>query len=341
MGNIVVGDVLASLTCLAAHSGSSARDTVHMERTDMLEQHSSTDTAGPRARMVEQLWDLSALRTGRVADAFDAVPRELFAPDEPLERVYAAETALVTKKDEHGVAVSSVSAARIQAFMLEQAAIDPGMRVLEVGSGGYNAALIAELVGEGGQVTTVDIDPDVTERARRCLDAAGYDRVRVILGDAERGVPDRAPFDRIMITVGAPDVPPAWTAQLTERGRLVVPLRVRGLTRSIAFDREDEHLVSRGYELCGFVPMRGAGENREELVLLHGEDVGLRLDSGQRVDGDALRKALQQPHVEAWTGTTVGGYEPFDDLDLWLATVLTDYALLTATPHARERGLVA
>lgn len=310
-------------------------------RTDMTEQRPAVQPETLRASMVEELWKLDAIRSDRVAEAFGTVPRELFAPGEPLERVYAAETPLITKKDEHGVAVSSVSAARIQAFMLEQAGPAPGMRALEIGSGGYNAALMAELVGQEGHVTTVDIDPDVTERARRCLDAAGYERVRVVLADAAQGVPSDVPFDRIIVTVGAADIPPAWTEQLAPGGRLVVPLRVRGQTRSIAFERRNDHLVSLDYQLCGFVPIRGAGENRERLILLHGEDVGLRLDGGQQVDDEALRDALTRPHSEEWSGVMVGGDEPFDDLDLWLATVLPGYGLLTATPAARERGLVA
>ncbi|HET9896690.1 MAG TPA: hypothetical protein VFQ44_17305 [Streptosporangiaceae bacterium] len=117
--------------------------------------------------------------------------------------------------------------------MLEQAAIEPGMRVLEIGSGGYNAALIAELVGPSGAVTTVDIDPDVTGRATELLAAAGYGQVRVVLADGTGGEPAGAPYDRIMVTVEAADIAPAWVTQLVPQGRLVVPLRVCSLTRSV------------------------------------------------------------------------------------------------------------
>jgi len=125
----------------------------------------------------------------------------------------------------HGVSISSVSAPWLQAMMLEQAQIRPGMRVLEVGSGGYNAALIAELVGACGEVTTVDIDSDVVDRARQCLAAAGYRQVNIVLADAEGGVPDHAPCDRVIVTAETWDIPPAWPGQLAEGGRLVVPLR--------------------------------------------------------------------------------------------------------------------
>ncbi len=116
-----------------------------------------------REAMIAELRELKAIRSDRVADAFRTVPRHLFAPGEPLERAYAADSAVVTKRGEHGAAVSAVSSAHMQATMLEQAQLGSGMRVLEIGSGGYNAALIAELVGESGQVTTVDIDPDIVD----------------------------------------------------------------------------------------------------------------------------------------------------------------------------------
>jgi protein-L-isoaspartate(D-aspartate) O-methyltransferase len=215
------------------------------------------------------------------------------------------------------------------------------MRVLEIGSGGYNAALIAELVGQQGEVTTVDIDSDVVERARGCLAAAGYRRVTVVWADAEGGVPDHAPYDRVIVTAGAWDIPPAWSNQLAEGGRLVIPLRMRGLTRSVVFEREDRYLASRAYELCGFVPMQGIGAHQERLVRLDGEAVALRLDDGQQVDAGLLRKALSQPRVQAWSEVTAGSGDRFDGLHLWLAMALPGFGLLTAQQEAVDRGIVA
>ncbi|MGH3832644.1 MAG: methyltransferase domain-containing protein [Pseudonocardiaceae bacterium] len=162
-----------------------------------------------REAMVRELREPGWIRSDRVAEAFRAVPRHLFAPGTPLEIAYATHDSVVTKSNEQGKATSVVSAPYIQAMMMEQAGISPGMRVLEIGSGGYNAALIAELVGEAGQVTTVDIDSDVVDRARSCLAAAGYHKVNVVMADAEGGVPEHAPYDRVIVTVGAWDIPPA------------------------------------------------------------------------------------------------------------------------------------
>lgn len=100
-------------------------------------QARSPDPAGIlRAKLAAWLHEQGAIRSAAVDGAFAAVPRHLFAPEEPLERAYANDS-VITKRDEHGMALSSVSAPWLQAVMLEQAQINPGMRVLEIGSGGY------------------------------------------------------------------------------------------------------------------------------------------------------------------------------------------------------------
>jgi len=300
-----------------------------------------SQAAALREAMVGELRELGVIRSDSVAAAVGTVPRHLFAPGEPLERAYATMTTLHIKQDEFGVATSMVSASDVQATMLEQAEIEPGMRVLEIGSGGYNAALIAELVGESGEVISVDIDPDIVDRARRYLAAAGYGKVDVVLADAEHGVADHAPYDRVIVTAGAWDVPPAWSDQLAEGGRIVVPLRMRGLTRSVTFEHEGDHLVSRDYRLCGFVPMQGSGAHSERVVALDGDNVSLRIDGEQPVDADRLRDALFGPRVERWSGMELGEGEPLHDLDLWIATVVEDFGLLKATKEAIDSGLVS
>jgi protein-L-isoaspartate(D-aspartate) O-methyltransferase len=317
------------------------------ERDDLWESNRMTtardidpDADELREAMVAEVRALGAIQTDRVAAAFCTVPRHLFVPAEPLETAYAPTRAIVTKRNEHGAATSSLSEAHIQAVMLEQAQLEPGMTVLEIGTGGYNAALIAELVGDSGKVISVDIDPDIVDRARNCLTAAGYDQVTVVLADAENGVPDHAPYDRVIVTAGAWDIPPTWSHQLADGGRIAVPLRMRGLTRSVTFEQDGSHLVSRDYRLCGFVPMQGNGAHSERLIPIDGDRVVLRVDGEQPVDGDGLRDALASPRVERWSGVEVGGTEPFDDLDLWLATAADGFSLLTATKEAIDSGLV-
>lgn len=154
-------------------------------------------------------------------------------------------------------------------------------------------------------------------------------------------MPEHAPYDRILVTVQAADIPPAWTDQLKDGGRLVVPLRMRGMTRTVSFVRDHNRLVSDGFEQCGFVPMRGAGESRMRLAVLQdeeGAEVALRLDGHPEPDVDALRAALRSPHAQAWSGVTVGGEESKEHLDLWLTTALDNLPILAASP---QRGSAA
>ncbi|MCY0932323.1 methyltransferase, FxLD system [Streptomyces sp. H27-H1] len=197
-----------------------------------------------------------------------------------------------------------------------------------LGSGGCNAALMAELVGDRGTVTTIDIDGDVTARARKLLDENGYERVNVLTGDAEDGVPEAGVLDRLIVTVGAWDIPPAWTGQLNDGGRLVVPLRMRGLSRSVAFDRDGDRLVSQSAEMCGFVTMQGAGEHQERLLLLQGKEIALRFDEGWPQDPDALNGVFDTERAEVWSGVTVALTEPFTSLQMWLATALDGFCLM-------------
>jgi protein-L-isoaspartate(D-aspartate) O-methyltransferase len=274
-----------------------------------------------------------------VEAAFRAVPRHLFAPGADLASAYADDI-VVVKRDEHGTTISSMSAPNIQALMLEQAGLAPGMRVLEIGSGGYNAALCAEIVGATGHVTTIDIDAEVTTRASRCLKTAGYPQVQVALADGEHGLPDGAPYDRILVTAGAWDIPPAWGAQLSHQGTITVPLRMRGNTRSVTLLREDDYYVAASSKICGFVAMQGAGEHREGLLLLRGKEVGLRLDDGPLPDPRSLDGLLDGPRHQTWTSVTVGAMEPFDSLYLWLATQLPGFCQLSVNPDL-DTGVVA
>lgn len=292
-----------------------------------------------RAKLVNGLVEAGTIASAEIEAAFRTVPRHMFAPGVSLEDAYADD--IVRTKSIQGVTVSSISAPWLQATMLEQAGLQPGMRCLEIGSGGFNAALMAELVGTTGQVTTVDIDADVTTRARRCLDETGYGRVNVVLADAEHGVPEHAPYDRIIVTVGVWDIPPAWTEQLVDGGRIVVPLRMRGLSRSVAFVREDDHLVGVDHQMAGFVSVQGVGEHPERLVTLHGDDVGLRLDDNPfEPHVDNLRSALSGPRSQAWSGVCLRHMEPFDGLFLWMATTLDDFCLITRARTDQARELV-
>ncbi len=210
-----------------------------------------------RAALVQHLVDVGALHDAAVRDAMLAVPRHLFLPAEPLARAYE-DDAIATKRTAAGVAISSASQPAIVALMLEQLALAPEMRVLEIGAGtGYNAALLRTLVGDAGHVTTIDIDEDITTAARAHLAAADVTDVTVITSDGAAGYAANAPYDRVILTVGAGDIAPAWVAQLAPDGLLVLPLRISAAQFSIAFARIGRTLQSRSIISCGFLPLRG------------------------------------------------------------------------------------
>jgi protein-L-isoaspartate(D-aspartate) O-methyltransferase len=173
--------------------------------------------------MTAELAGYPTLVTDAILDAVGAVPRHLFVPDAALSQAYGVDT-VVMHRDEAGVALSSASGLTIVADMLKKLDVRSGHRVLEVGAGtGYNAALLRHLVGPGGAVTTIDILQQAADEARDHLNAAGFDDVTVVHGDGVLGVPDRGPYDRIVVIAGALDLPPAWADQLAPSGRLVVP----------------------------------------------------------------------------------------------------------------------
>ncbi|GAA1457415.1 methyltransferase, FxLD system [Nocardiopsis exhalans] len=296
--------------------------------------------AQARQNMVDTLlqlqkeWGMPEI-SERVAAVLRTVPRHVFVPEVSLEQAYATDYAPPIRRAEDGLVTSSMSAVRVQAMMLDQAGLEPGMRVLEIGSGGYNAALIAELVGSAGEVTTIDIDAEVTDRARRYLDEAGYPDVRVVTGDAEYGVAEFAPYDRVIVTVRAWDLPPAWLAQLTETGRLVTPMRLRGVNRTVGLDRVEGHLVSRpDHHLTVFVPMQGAGAHEERGIAVQGEEIVL-YSAEEPVDVDALRKALHGPRKEFWPGIE---FTRPDRLHLWIAGHADRYAMLHVAEDVLEHG---
>lgn len=237
----------------------------------------STAAAAFAARqvMVDQLVGDDAITMSQLEAAMRSVPRHLFGL-----AAASANDVVRYRQDEHGVCLSSVSAPWIQAAMIEAAMIEAAqveveIRVLEIGSGGYNAAVLRELVGPSGRVVSVDIDPEALARARAGLEAAGIDGVELVLADAEHGVPAFAPYDRIIVTVAAWEVPTAWVEQLAEGGRIVLPLVMRGQQRIIAFERDGADLVSRAMIYGGFVPMQGTGAHKafalgfEDATTLH------------------------------------------------------------------------
>ncbi len=152
------------------------------------------------------------------------------------------------------------------------------------------------------------------------------------------GAAENAPYDRIVFTVGAWDLPPAIWEQLKPGGRLVVPLRWRGQTRSVAFVREDDRLQSNSVELCGFVPMIGQ-EGERYGHIDRGGLVSLFWDIDQPIDAAALTGVLEQPSTEAWSGVMVGPHDSFDGIWLRMTATEPGTCRIAAESTAVETGL--
>ncbi|MFQ6146277.1 methyltransferase domain-containing protein [Streptomyces seoulensis] len=229
-------------------------------------------------------------------EVFAAVPRHLFVPyyyvagaggyerrwgesPDPAARERwlrgAYEDVPLATRMRDGELVSSSSQPSLMARMLAELRVADGDRVLEIGAGtGYNAALLARRLGDDALVTSVDLEPEITEAARRHLAAAGY-RPVVVTGDGARGVAARAPYDRIIATCGLPTVPRAWLAQSVPGGRVLAPLATGlvALTVRDAAHAEGRFLDTPAY----FVPLRGGG-SEEPLPRLDGLPARARED---------------------------------------------------------------
>jgi protein-L-isoaspartate(D-aspartate) O-methyltransferase len=245
-----------------------------------------------REQLVGSLRKSRSLTNDAVSRAFLTVPRELFVPGYSLEEVYR-DQAIVTK-NESGVPVSSSSQPAMMAMMLEQLDVQPGLNVLEIGAGtGYNAALLRELAGPSGAVTTIEIDPEIVAWARERLALAGYAQVQVVEGDGGHGWPPGAPYDRIELTVGAADIAPAWVEQLKPGGILVLPLWVNTVQLCLALVKEAGQLRSVSSLPCGFTRIRGSMAGRDQYRSLL---PGVLLSTGPGAPSDdVLRQTFSQP----------------------------------------------
>ncbi|MFI5795971.1 methyltransferase, FxLD system [Streptomyces sp. NPDC051677] len=276
-------------------------------------------------------------------EALRTVQRHRFTPESPLTTAYDDNLAVITRRDEDGQATSSVSAAWLQADMIESLHLEEGMTVCEVGSGGYNAELLAHVVGPAGQVVSVDIDPYVVKRTRRFTAEAGSGRVTALLGDGGLGAPGHVPdggFDGCIITHNCWDIAPAWREQLAEDRHLVLPLEIHGYTRAITFQKHGNVLHARKFTFCGFVRDLGTGYRTTPVAKLRGGELQLRFEDGEPADVSGIDDALRGTRYELPTGVTVAGNESFETLQLYLATTLPGFCRL-ALERAKDTGIAA
>ncbi|MFB7224430.1 methyltransferase, FxLD system [Streptomyces sp. NPDC056227] len=289
------------------------------------------EAARLRERMADIVIGNGWAPSPRVQAALREVPRHRFVPEAPLETAYHDNLAVVTVRESPQTALSSVSAAWLQADMIEQLRLEPGMTVLEVGSGGYNAELLTHVLGPRGRVVTVDVDPYVVHRTRRLCAEAGSGRVTAVLGDGGLGSPGHVPargFDGVVITHNAADIAPAWREQLADGARLVVPLEMGGYTRSLTLVRRGDVLHTEHWTYCGFVRDRGAAARTAPAVRLADGEVVVRWEEGAPGDTAGLEEALRGPRHEVTTGLVARGVFNFETLQVYAATTLPGFCRL-------------
>jgi protein-L-isoaspartate(D-aspartate) O-methyltransferase len=189
------------------------------------------------------------IRDARVLDAMRRVPREAFVPEASQALAYT-DGALPIRSGQ------TISQPFMVAVMTEALRLRGAERVLEIGTGsGYQAAILAELASE---VITIERRPELADAARTTIRSLGYTNVDVIVGDGTLGLAARAPFDRILVTAGAPRVPEALTQQLSaDGGRLVIPVGSSKQQWLRVISRDGDRLDESTRDECVFVPLVG------------------------------------------------------------------------------------
>jgi protein-L-isoaspartate(D-aspartate) O-methyltransferase len=208
-----------------------------------------SDRSAEREAMVDEQLRRRGIADERVLAAMARVPRELFVPGGLRDRAY----------DDAALPIGggqTISQPFMVARIVEALSVGASARVLDVGTGsGYQAAVLAELAAE---VHTVERRPELAERAREALAAAGAAAVRVHVGDGSLGLPEHAPFDAIAVAAAAPGMPTSLYAQLEPGGRLVVPVGSREGQELQAIVRSPEGPAVLRSVHCRFVPLVGA-----------------------------------------------------------------------------------
>ncbi len=313
-----------------------------MEPRDEPEKPGGSDRARAlHQALVQGLKRRGLLPDSRVEAAFRAVPRHLFLPEVPLDTVYV-DDAIPTRKQD-GIAISSSSQPTVMAIMLAQLGPQPGDRVLEIGAGtGFNAALMSHIVGPVGHVISLDIDEDIVADARAHLVAAGASEVDVVCRDGALGYAEASPYDRIILTVGAGDIAPAWIDQLRPGGRLVLPLALNGtIQKLVAFERRDWHLVSVSITDGSFMPLRGlhAGPNAQ-FALGPKRDLVLGTAATAAIDPARVYGLITGPYEDIPLEIRATSGELWAGAILWLALHAPTMCSLVATGEAAAHQLI-
>lgn len=206
------------------------------------------DHAAARDRMVEQQIIRRHIRDHRVLDAMRTVPRHQFIPEANRDLAYRDGPVGIGRGQ-------TISQPYLVAFMSEMLVVGPGTRVLEIGTGsGYQAAILAHL---GAEVHSIEIISELAERAAATLESLGYGVVQLHVADGCYGLPDQAPFDRIIVTAAPAKIPTALSNQLVIGGSMLVPTGDRKAQTLWRTTRRKYEWAMDSLSQVLFVPMTG------------------------------------------------------------------------------------
>ena len=201
-----------------------------------------------REEMVTQQLEARGIHNSKVLEAFARVPRHRFVDEALQSRAYG----------DHALPIGggqTISQPYMVALMTEALSLSGGEKILEIGTGsGYQTAILAEFTP---RLFSIERDPEISRMAAQRLASLGYTNVILKTGDGTLGWPEHAPFDRILVTAGAPGVPASLLEQLGDPGRLVLPVGDRELQTLEVIDKVNGKTARRKLVECAFVPLLG------------------------------------------------------------------------------------
>jgi protein-L-isoaspartate(D-aspartate) O-methyltransferase len=213
-----------------------------------------------RENLANHLIHWGYLKKPEIIAAFKKVPREEFIPAKIREYAYSDQPLHIGHSQ-------TISAPSMIAIMMESLSLRRGMKVLEIGAGsGYNAAITAEIVGHEGMVVTIERVEELAKFAKNNLKKAGYGWVEVVVGDGTLGYSEKAPWDGILVTACAPELPEPLLQQLKIGGKLGAPVGQHYMyqTWTVAEKLGDDKTKITEHGGCSFVPLVGKHGWKEE-----------------------------------------------------------------------------
>jgi len=206
------------------------------------------DDGARRLDMVATQIAARGVRDPRVLEAMREVPRHRFVPWSARQEAYEDRPLPIGEGQ-------TISQPYMVAVMTEVLGAQPADRVLEIGTGsGYQTAILSRLAA---RVVSIERHAVLAARAKAVLESIGIANVEIHVGDGTEGWPEDAPFDRILVTAGAPAVPDSLRQQLADGGRLVIPVGPSGFQHVTIVDRRGDDYAERRGDACVFVPLIG------------------------------------------------------------------------------------